>query len=347
MRAILRRVVSLVLLMAFLFLVLQQTSTAQEGPREPTEWIKRGSGVGNIQQANTRPFKLHAKMRILAGKEQMAEGTFDFVWNSPSQWREQLQLPGYPRLRLGGEHKYWLQRSVPFEILRVDQLDHLLDFSSKSRVGSHEKIGKMQNKKENGLVRTCVDLNPSSGTGRRSLCFDPVSGVLVVEEDSQPQVPTIFQAFQITRSEYSDFHDWAGHQYPYTMVGFAGKTPAVELHVEELSSAESNDPSLFQHADSAEEWNTCDSPDEAAVLVQQSPKYPEESHRSATSGVVQIYAVIETDGTLSHLAVITSAWPDMDKAALDAVSKWRYKPPACNGMPFRTHTIITTTFLIG
>jgi len=303
--------------------------------------------MGNIQQANTRPFKLHGEIRILTVKEEMAKAAFDLVWNSPSQWREQLQLLGYSRLRLGGEHKYWLQRSAPFEILRVDQLDHLLDFSSKSRVGSHEKIGKMQNKKENGIVRTCVDLNRTSGTGKRSLCFDPATGVLVMEEDSQLQVPTLFQALQITRSEYSDFHDWAGHQYPYTMVAFAGKTPAVEFHVEELSSAESIDPSLFQHGDSAEEWNTCDSPEEPAVLVQQPPKYPEEAHRNATSGVVQIYAVIETDGSLSHLAVITSARPDMDKAALDAVSKWRYKPPACNGMPFRTHTIITTTFLIG
>jgi periplasmic protein TonB len=119
------------------------------------------------------------------------------------------------------------------------------------------------------------------------------------------------------------------------------------FHVEEVSPAEPIDPSLFQRPPGAEEWESCDLPEEAAVLEQPPPKYPEEARKSALSGVVQIYAVIETDGTLSHLTVLTSARPDMDKAALDAVSKWRYRPPACNGKPFRTHTIVTTTFLIG
>jgi TonB family protein len=277
----------------------------------------------------------------------MYEGTFDLVWNSPSQWREQLQLPGYLRVRVGGEHKYWLQRNVPFEPVRVDQLDQLLNFSSKSRVGSHEKLGKMQEKKENGVVRRCVDVNRNPGLGKRILCFDPVSGALVMEEDSQPRTPTVLQPFQITRSEYSDFHDWAAHTYPYTITGFAGKTSAVEFHVEEVSPVEATDPSLFERHESAEEWDSCDSPEEVAILEQQPPKYPEEARRSAISGVVQIYAVIETDGGVSHLAVLSSARADMDSAALAAVSKWRYRPPACNGRPFRTHTIITVTFLLG
>jgi TonB family protein len=169
----------------------------------------------------------------------------------------------------------------------------------------------------------------------------------MVEEDPQPGTPALLQAFQITRSEYSNFHDWAGHIYPYSMVAFTGKTPVIEFHVQELSAPDAIDPALFQHASGAEEWDSCDSPQEAAVLEQQPPKYPEEARRSGVSGVVQIYAVIEIDGTLSHLAVLTSARPDMDKAALDAVSKWRYRPPACDGKPIRIHTIITTTFLLG
>ena len=62
------------------FFILQRASTAQEVPRDPAEWVTRGAEVANIQQAGTRPFKLHAKVKILVGKEQMYEGTFDLVW---------------------------------------------------------------------------------------------------------------------------------------------------------------------------------------------------------------------------------------------------------------------------
>jgi TonB family protein len=106
------------------------------------------------------------------------------------------------------------------------------------------------------------------------------------------------------------------------------------------------DISSFQPPAGAEEWDTCDSAEPAVLLVHPLPKYPQEARSQSAMGMAQIYAVIETDGTLSNLAVVTSSRSDMNRASLDALSNWRYKPPTCNGTPFRTHTIITTTFWI-
>jgi len=130
------------------------------------------------------------------------------------------------------------------------------------------------------------------------------------------------------------------------MIAFSGKRPVVEFHLEELVPLGPSDAPSFQPPAGAEEWDICDSPEPAVLLVHPLPKYPEVARARSVMGIAQIYAVIETDGTLSHLAVVTSSRPDMDRASLDAVSQWRYKPPVCNGSPLRTHTIITTTFWI-
>ena len=105
MTAIRLRLASLGVFIPLLFLIPQRTSAAQEAPKDTAEWLTRASELTNIQQAGTRPFKLRAKVRMLGGKEQMYEGTFELLWNSPSQWREELQLPGYSRLRVGADHK--------------------------------------------------------------------------------------------------------------------------------------------------------------------------------------------------------------------------------------------------
>jgi protein TonB len=44
-------------------------------------------------------------------------------------------------------------------------------------------------------------------------------------------------------------------------------------------------------------------------------------------GVVQVRVAIRLDGTVAEAAVVRSAGhPDLDRAAVDAVSRWRFEP---------------------
>jgi hypothetical protein len=319
---------------------------AQELPKTPEQWLTRASNVTDIQRAGMPPFKLRARVRVLGGKDQPYDGTFELLWLSAMQWREQLLLPGFSRVRVGGKDKIWVQRSIHYEIAQSEQLDHPIAISSKLRVGPHEKLGKQEKKKESGVVQDCVEIDRSPGDSKRLLCFDSATGGLAIEEQLQPNAPSVLQATLITKTEYSDFRDWGGHSYPYSMIAFSGKRPLVEVHVEEIVRFDSSDASLFQPPTGSEEWEICDSPELPVLLESPRPKYPDDARRNAVAGVVQSYAVIETDGTLSHLAVVTSARPDMDRASPDALAQWRYKPQTCNGISVRTHTIITTTFWI-
>jgi len=84
----------------------------------------------------------------------------------------------------------------------------------------------------------------------------------------------------------------------------------------------------------------------SSLLVQQvKPIYPPAAKAARIQGVVVLAAVIGRDGTLQTLRVVDpDANPDLAKAAVEAVSKWRYKPSAVDGVPAEVLTNITVNF---
>jgi TonB family protein len=318
---------------------------AQDASKTFADFLVNAADVVNIRQPGMPPFKLRAKVIISGDKEHSGEGTFEVLWVSQKQSREELQLPGYSQVKIGGDNKYWVQRNIPYGIYRAFQIDSLLDLPSRARLLPFEKLGKQRKKKEAGASGNCFEIDTTQGKVDRTLCFDPGSGALSTMDDGPGQGSVYLeQTVQITRIEYSDFHDWNGHKYPYSMAGFAGKNLVVSVQVQELAPLGAVDASRFRPPDGAEEWDTCESPTPGALVLHPQPQYPETARRSHRQGVVAIYAVVEPGGVATGLRVVTSASPDLDQAALDGVSRWLYKPSYCNGKPVREFTFVTVIF---
>ena len=75
------------------------------------------------------------------------------------------------------------------------------------------------------------------------------------------------------------------------------------------------------------------------------PQYPALARSARISGTVQLIGVIATDGTIQSLRVI-SGHPLLVQAAVDAVSKWRYRPTLLSGQPVEVIAPITVTFTL-
>ena len=57
------------------------------------------------------------------------------------------------------------------------------------------------------------------------------------------------------------------------------------------------------------------------------PKYPPEAYRAGTSGEVQVEFTVGTDGSVTSARVVRSSPPRVfDRAALNAVNRWRFQP---------------------
>lgn len=81
------------------------------------------------------------------------------------------------------------------------------------------------------------------------------------------------------------------------------------------------------------------------LVVRENPVYPQELQDQGVEGTVLLEAVISTSGTLLSLRPANGqVHPGLVKAAIDAVSRWRYQPTLLNGQPVEIITSITVRF---
>lgn len=75
------------------------------------------------------------------------------------------------------------------------------------------------------------------------------------------------------------------------------------------------------------------------------PTYPPLARAIGIEGTVVLQASISTSGTIEHLRVVSG--PELlQKAALDAVGQWRYRPYLLNGAPVEVETTVNVTFTL-
>ena len=73
------------------------------------------------------------------------------------------------------------------------------------------------------------------------------------------------------------------------------------------------------------------------------PIYPAEAKASATSGTVVLHVIVGTDGAV-HDAAVVSGPEVFQRAAIDAVKQWTYKPFVVNDEPAEVDTTVTVNF---
>jgi protein TonB len=82
---------------------------------------------------------------------------------------------------------------------------------------------------------------------------------------------------------------------------------------------------------------------QALLISRVEPRYPALALQTKTEGVVRLHAIISRDGRITSLDIL-SGHPLLVKAALEAVSQWRYRPTMLNGEPVEVETSITVIF---
>lgn len=63
------------------------------------------------------------------------------------------------------------------------------------------------------------------------------------------------------------------------------------------------------------------------------PPYPPEARQRGIEGTVVLAATVKSDGTVSNIDALGSSAPELESAAREEFSKWRYAPMTLNGRP--------------
>jgi protein TonB len=85
---------------------------------------------------------------------------------------------------------------------------------------------------------------------------------------------------------------------------------------------------------------------EARLIERVKPAYPRLAVTARISGVVELEAIIGTDGRIREITVL-GGHPMLVPAALEAVRQWAYRPTLLNGEPVEVITRITVRFVLG
>ena len=85
---------------------------------------------------------------------------------------------------------------------------------------------------------------------------------------------------------------------------------------------------------------------QANLIRRVDPIYPQIAKTAHISGTVVLHAIIAKDGTIQELSVVSGP-PLLQRAALDAVKQWRYKPTMLNTQPVQVDTTVTVIFNLG
>jgi TonB family protein len=84
----------------------------------------------------------------------------------------------------------------------------------------------------------------------------------------------------------------------------------------------------------------------ASVIHSVQPVYPELARRRGIQGTVLVHTIIDKDGSVIEAKYISGP-PELTKAAIDAVSQWRFRPTLLEGIPVQVECIFELNFNLG
>ncbi|HUO36304.1 MAG TPA: energy transducer TonB [Candidatus Acidoferrum sp.] len=84
---------------------------------------------------------------------------------------------------------------------------------------------------------------------------------------------------------------------------------------------------------------------EARLIHRVQPSYPRAAIAMQISGTVKLRAIISADGRIRELTALSGS-PLLARAAIEAVSQWRYRPTLLNGQAVEVETLITVNFVL-
>jgi periplasmic protein TonB len=82
------------------------------------------------------------------------------------------------------------------------------------------------------------------------------------------------------------------------------------------------------------------------LLIKVEPSYPESARIARLGGHVTLRAVIREDGGIESVDILASSNPLFNRAAVDAVRQWRYRPALMNGKPVRIYFTVVVEFVL-
>jgi periplasmic protein TonB len=82
------------------------------------------------------------------------------------------------------------------------------------------------------------------------------------------------------------------------------------------------------------------------VIHQVQPRYTEVARRAGVQGTVIVEAIIDEQGNVDNVRILRGLPMGLDKAAIEAIRQWRFKPATMGSKPVKVFFTLTVNFTI-
>ena len=323
------------LLLAITLGFSSSTSFAGNKQMEAGSLIEHAKQLSDIRAEGAPAFRLRLDFKTIKRDGSELSGTYTEVWVSKTQWRREIVVGDTHRTEVAAGQKRFLLE--PIKALP----EHTIELPALSDIGTFQldawQPDKIENRNLNGASLRCIETLPvirsgvrifsgrgsEGGAERPSLCFDRSNGLLAAGIDPGPD--RSWDELYL----FSDYQKFGDRTYARSYRFLEGEHPRLEAKVVELVSLTQVDQELFAVPNGTKELTGCPDPVRPPRGV-----YQPEPAGPFGSGVVLVQTTIGIDGATRDLNVAESSGnPKQDKAALEAVRRWRFRPATCDGEP--------------
>jgi TonB family protein len=284
-------------------------------------------------------FQMKARIQVRSANKYL-DGSYQLLWHGPEQWREEIVLPGYTEVQVGGKGMLWIQRSTDFLPLSISGLRSALGFGSAAsfgprRFGSLFRLGLVQNdtikdihaRKEHGEPVTCVKVEDDQKVSSE-ICVNVSSGTIL--RDSQ--------------FEDKDFQLFSGKIFPRSLSFSEDGNAVARVNISELTIPSEFPQDAFTPPTGISPLAGCMNPSPVHIVKKVSPEYPEVARHAYIQGRVGVDVWIGTNGIPQINKVVARVSPDLDRSTQEAIAQWRYEPATCGGTPVATETVLSIKY---
>jgi hypothetical protein len=293
---------------------------------------QRNQQLTEIRTPGSPSFRLLAKFayQITAQKTVPVEGTYELLWSSPGEWKEEFRsgTSRVTRVFARGKISRLMEGVFPapdadisgvFTVPPEPNGDHPSRVRTNSREGKPVSCVEMRYEPPDGPAPVYNNLE-------RIECFDDTSGLLSQVQLQPSGKPSVW--------DFSDYAQWGNGKFVATTLKHqASSGEYYEVHVSKMA-AETFDSSQFAVNDEG-------APAKCKMQAPRILRGPEPNHSQlALHGRRDVRAVyritVGSDGVPTSVAPQNSGGDLFDQESVWALMTWRFAPASCDGEPAST-----------
>jgi hypothetical protein len=257
------------------------------------------------------------------------EGTYGLVWKAPADWQDKFRLGDFSQERTAVGDKFYVSRITPSITYEVFQLLKLLDFPMNLRFNPEAVVQKSKEQIRNGLRVRTIELALPGISPWKTIFLDETSPTPTRAEYNHGALEWEF-------GNYASFH---GHEFPHLLTEFDSHKTLIEVRVQELTEASTNDFSIAPSPE-ARWYRWCPHPKPPKLLESNNVRPGLFLGPLNPHGAVAIYGVIGPDGKWHNLTVVKSGDKERDENLMKILRAERYSTATCEEVPVLEESVL-------